>query len=178
MKILPLVLSGCILLAVILLAGSMYVVSEWEQVIVTEFGKPVGEPVTEPGLYFKIPFIQTATSFEKRILEWDGEARDILTSDKETIMVNTMARWKIVEPLKFFQLGRRVRQFPLDVSQNFHQRMRLDDFLDGGSDLFVQDALPVIVSLSLVRMRGRSWPCWKSTKRQKISPGAGCTWKP
>ena len=103
MKILPLVLSGCVLLAVVLLASSIYVVSEWEQVIVTEFGKPVGDPVTEPGLYFKIPFIQTATSFEKRILEWDGEARDILTSDKETIMVNTMARWKIVEPLKFYQ---------------------------------------------------------------------------
>ncbi len=108
MKILPLVLSGCVLLALVLLASSIYVVSEWEQVIVTEFGKPVGEPVTEPGLYFKTPFIQTATSFEKRILEWDGDSKEVLTGDKVAIMVNTTARWKIVEPLKFYKALRSI----------------------------------------------------------------------
>jgi len=89
--------------AATLVYSSAYVVKEWDQVVVTEFGKPVGDPVTEPGLKFKKPFIQTATYFPKRILEWDGEKRDILTSDKETITVNTCARWKIVDPLLFYR---------------------------------------------------------------------------
>lgn len=99
------VLIACLALvvAVIVIAyNSAYTVPEWSQVVITQFGKPVGDPVTEAGIHFKSPFVQTASYFPKRILEWDGEARDILTSDKETIMVNTCARWRIIDPLLFY----------------------------------------------------------------------------
>ena len=87
----------------ILLFNSAYTVAEWEQVVITQFGKPVGDPITEPGLHFKTPFVQKKTTFEKRIMEWDGRPSEILTSDKENLMVNTVARWKIVDPLRFYQ---------------------------------------------------------------------------
>lgn len=86
---------------VVITRGSLYVVDVKSQVIVTQFGKPV-KTTLEPGLYFKIPFIQEVKYFEKRIIEWDGEPSDILTRDKENIGINTWARWKIVDPLNFY----------------------------------------------------------------------------
>lgn len=103
MKIAAFVLLGITGLGLVVLFNSAYIVAEWEQVVVTQFGKPIGDPVTSPGLHFKKPFVQKATYFEKRILEWDGEDRDILTGDKETIRVNTYARWRIVNPLQFYK---------------------------------------------------------------------------
>ncbi|MGR3317901.1 MAG: protease modulator HflC [Candidatus Anammoxibacter sp.] len=81
--------------------GSLYVVDVREQIIVTQFGRPI-RTVTEPGLYGKIPFIQDVRHFEKRAIEWDGESSDILTRDKENIEVNTWALWRIVDPLRFY----------------------------------------------------------------------------
>lgn len=107
MRIAAFVLLGITGLGLVVLFNSAYIVAEWEQVVVTEFGKPV-ESVTSPGLHFKKPFIQKTTYFEKRILEWDGEDLDILTGDKETIRVNTFARWKIVNPLRFYESLRTV----------------------------------------------------------------------
>jgi len=86
---------------IIVASGSFYVVDIKSQSVVTRFGRPVGV-VTEPGLNVKIPFIEKLIYFEKRIIEWDGEPSDILTRDKENIEINTWARWKIVEPLKFY----------------------------------------------------------------------------
>lgn len=103
MKILLAVIVGVLVFGGVAAYNSAFVVIEWEQVVVTQFGKPVGEPITEPGLHFKSPFVQEATYFEKRILEWDGEPRNVLTSDKETIMVNTCARWRIVDALQFYR---------------------------------------------------------------------------
>ena len=85
----------------ILLKSTLYVVDTREQVVVTQFGKPV-RTIIHPGLYSKVPFIQDVKYFEKRVIEWDGESSDILTRDKENIEVNTWALWKIVDPLNFY----------------------------------------------------------------------------
>jgi membrane protease subunit HflC len=115
------ILVAAVILAAALLSGAVYIVDETKQVIITQFGKPVGDPVTNPGIHFKIPFIQKANFFEKRFLEWDGYANQIPTKDKKFIWVDTYARWQISDPLLFFQ---RLR----DESG---AQTRLDDILDG-----------------------------------------------
>ncbi len=110
-----------IIVALIILNGGLYVVQEQEQVIVTQFGKPVGDPITTPGLKFKIPLIQNAHRFEKRFLEWDGDANQLPTRDKRFIWVDTYARWRITDPLKFFQRLRDERR----------AQSRLDGILNG-----------------------------------------------
>ena len=87
----------------ITLSTSVYVTNEAQQVIITQFGRPVGEVVTDAGLHMKIPFIQAANYFEKRFLEWDGVANQVPTRDKRFIWVDTYARWRISDPLLFFQ---------------------------------------------------------------------------
>jgi len=86
---------------IIIASSSFYVVDIKSQCVITQFGRPV-KIVQQPGLKIKTPFIQKAKFFEKRIIEWDGEPSDILTRDKENIGINTWARWKIVDPLKFY----------------------------------------------------------------------------
>ena len=111
-----------VLLGVLFLLGqSAYTVSETEQVIITQFGEPVGEPVMEPGLHFKVPFIQRNNVFEKRFLEWDGNPNQVPTRDRRFIWVDTYARWRITDPLLFFQRLRDERG----------AQSRLDDILDG-----------------------------------------------
>ncbi len=92
-----------VIILVLLAFGVIYTVDETEQVVVTQFGKVVGEPKIDPGLYFKIPFIQHANYFPKNLQEWDGDPGQIPTLDKTFIWVDTFARWKVVDPLKFFQ---------------------------------------------------------------------------
>jgi membrane protease subunit HflC len=106
---------------VAILSGAFYVVGETQQVIITQFGKPTGEPVITPGLKFKTPFVQKANYFDKRFLEWDGEPNQLPTKDKRFIFVDTYARWRITDPLKFFQRLRDERG----------AQSRLDDILDG-----------------------------------------------
>jgi len=79
-----------------------YVVEETDQVIITQFGKPVGEPITEAGLYFKLPFIQEINRIEKRFLPWDGPEREMTTMDKKYIVLDTFARWRIIDPMQYF----------------------------------------------------------------------------
>jgi membrane protease subunit HflC len=109
-----------IILAFLLVSGGIYTVDETEQVVVTQFGKVIDHPKTEPGLYFKIPFIQNANYFPKNLQEWDGDPGQIPTLDKTFIWVDTFARWKIVDPLKFFQT----------VSNLTGALSRLDDIID------------------------------------------------
>jgi len=109
------------LLVLVLISASAYQISEVEQVIITQFGEPVGSPIVEPGLHFKVPFVQRANFFEKRFLEWDGSPNQMPTKDKRFIWVDTYARWRIVDPLKFFQRLRDERG----------AQSRLDDILDG-----------------------------------------------
>ena len=109
------------LVVVAVFGGMFYIVDETQQVIITQFGEPVGEPVVTPGLKIKTPFIQKANFFEKRFLEWDGERNQIPTRDKRFIYVDTYARWQITDPLKYFQRLRDERG----------AQSRLDDILDG-----------------------------------------------
>ena len=109
------------LLLLIVLRGAFYVVKEPEQVVITQFGKPVGDPVTTPGLKVKVPLIQKVHRFDKRFLEWDGDANELPTKDKRFIWVDTYARWKITDPLLFYQRLRDERG----------AQTRLDDILDG-----------------------------------------------
>jgi len=99
----------------------LYIVGESEQTVLTQFGKPIGEAVTEPGPNIKLPFVQTVHRFDKRFLEWDGERNQLPTRDKRFIFVDTYARWRISDPLKFFQRLRDERG----------AQSRLDDILDG-----------------------------------------------
>ncbi len=96
-------------LAAIGLFGCAYTVDQTEQVVLTQFGRPIGEPINAAasrsgaGLHFKLPFVQTANRFEKRILEWDGPPGEMTTRDKLFVVVDTFARWRIADPLKYFQ---------------------------------------------------------------------------
>jgi len=116
-----LVAAGVLVLGFIGFSAASYVVSETDQVVITQFGNPIGEPVSTPGLHFKVPFIQTTNYFDKRFLEWDGSPNQVPTRDKRFIWVNTYARWRIVDPLLFFQRLRDERG----------AQSRLDDILDG-----------------------------------------------
>ncbi len=89
--------------ALLLLTGAVYSVRETEQVIITEFGKPVGEPIFNAGLHFKKPFIQKVNRIERRILEWDGQRTEMPTRDKLYISVDTFGRWRITQPLEYFR---------------------------------------------------------------------------
>jgi len=110
-----------LLVGLFVLVNAAYRITEVNQAIITQFGEPVGSPVTEPGLHFKIPFIQTANMFEKRFLEWDGFPNQVPTRDRRFIWVDTYARWRITDPLLFFQRLRDERG----------AQSRLDDILDG-----------------------------------------------
>jgi membrane protease subunit HflC len=112
-----------IVLGIIVLFGfdGFYIVDETEQVIITQFGEPVGEAITEPGMKFKIPFIQTANYFDKRYLAWDGDRNQVPTKDKKFIFVDTYARWQITDPLQFF----------IRLRDERGAQSRLDDILDG-----------------------------------------------
>ena len=107
--------------------GAAYTVDETEQVVVTQFGRIVGDPKTDPGLKFKIPFIQKANYFNKNLLEWDGDPGQIPTLDKTFIWVDTFARWKIVDPVKFFQT----------VNNRFNAVGKLNDIIDPAVRNFV-----------------------------------------
>lgn len=102
-----------------IISHTLFTVSETEQVIITQFGKPMGTPITEAGLNAKIPFIQTLNSIDKRILEWDGPPSDMPTKDKLYISVDLFARWRIVEPLQYF----------LRLKDERSAQSRLDDIL-------------------------------------------------
>ncbi len=94
---------GFVVLAIaIILSSTCYTVNQTEQVIITQFGKPVGSPITEPGLHFKTPFIQTVNRLEKRFLEWDGAPVGIPTKDKTYIYVDAFGRWRISDPGLYF----------------------------------------------------------------------------
>jgi membrane protease subunit HflC len=121
MKIKPIALIILAIAAIIVIAQSAYIVNETEQVVITQFGKPIGEATTKPGLNFKMPFVQKTNYFEKRYMEWDGDPNQIPTKDKKFIFVDTYARWQITDPLQFFKR--------LTNERGAHSR--LDDIIDG-----------------------------------------------
>jgi len=126
-----------------LLAGSgcFYTLAETEQAIVTEFGRPVGAPVVHAGLHFKKPFVQDVRRFEKRVLRWDGEPREISTREKKFIFIDTMARWRIADPLAFLQ----------SVGNLENAQQRLDNIIDG----VVKDTISSTALIDVVRASTR-----------------------
>lgn len=115
------VVTILILLGIMVVGGSFFVVDETQQVVITQFGDPKGDPVNTSGLKVKVPFIQKANYFDKRFLEWDGDPNQIPTRDKRFIHVDTYARWQIIDPLKYLE---RLRD-------ELGAQSRLDDILDG-----------------------------------------------
>ena len=109
-----------LLAAVVILGGGLFVIDQGEQGIIVQFGEPVGAVVTTPGLHWKRPFIQEVRRFDKRLLAWDGDVSQIPTLGREFIVVDTTARWRIVDPLKFLR----------SVRDELGARTRLDDILD------------------------------------------------
>ncbi|MFO7751126.1 MAG: protease modulator HflC [Desulfobacteraceae bacterium] len=114
------IIIGVVVLAVFVLFNSAYVVDETEQVVITQFGEVMSTPVTTPGLNFRVPFIQRANYFPKNLQAWDGDPGQVPTKDKTYIWVDIFARWKIVDPVKYFQT----------VGNMMSALSRLDDIID------------------------------------------------
>jgi len=152
------ILIGLIVIIIFILFGAVYVVDETEQVVVTQFGKAIGNPKKDPGLYFKLPIIQQANYFPKNLLEWDGDPGQIPTLDKTFIWVDTFARWKIVDPLKFFETANNV----------VNALGRLDDIIDPAVRNFVT-SYPLIET---VRMTNRELDTFEAgvDEVKEISP--------
>ena len=100
-KFFSVIIAIGIISILLIFGGAFYIVNESEQVVITQFGKPVGDPVTSPGLKLKKPFLETANYFDKRFLAWDGEPKQVSTRDKRFININTYARWRISDPLQY-----------------------------------------------------------------------------
>ena len=128
----------------LVLLSSAYTVDIREQVIITQFGKPVGDPVVDPGLHFRTPFIQTVNRLDKRWLEWDGEVDEMRTTEKTPILVDSYARWRISDPLKFF----------LRLRDERTAQTRLDDII--GSE--TRNVLAANNLIEIVRSTDRELP--------------------
>lgn len=138
-------LQGSILILILLLflgfSGAFYTLEEGQQAVIVQFGRPVGEPVTEAGLHFKLPFVQGVRRFEKRLLIWDGDPNQIPTKGREFIWVDTTARWRIADAKKFLE----------SVDTEEGAQSRLDDIIDS----VVRDQVSSSELIELVR--SASW---------------------
>jgi membrane protease subunit HflC len=139
--------------AVLALTGSFYVVEEGQQAVVLQFGRPVGATVSEAGLHFKVPFIQEVRRYDKRLLIWDGDPNQIPTAGREFIWVDSTARWRIVDPLKFLQ----------SVATEAGAQSRLDDIIDS----VVRDLVSANILVELVR--SASWQTPKEEVLEEVS---------
>jgi membrane protease subunit HflC len=144
-----------VLFLLLVISGAFYTVREWEQAVITQFGKVIGEPKTKAGLYFKIPIIQEVNRYEKRILRWDGDPEEIPTRDKRFIYVDTTARWRIVDARKF-------RRVLVTYAQAY---AKLDDIIDA----VVRDYVSANPLVELVR--STDWmPTLEKGKKSVTSP--------
>jgi membrane protease subunit HflC len=132
-----------IFVAVLIFGGAFYIVNESEQVVITQFGKPVGDPITTPGLKIKTPFLETANYFDKRFLAWDGEPKQVSTRDKRFININTYARWRISDPL----------QYAKSLSDESRAKNRIGSVLEGAT----QNAIAKHDLIELVRTTNRDY---------------------
>ncbi len=128
-----------LVIASVIVSASFYTLDETEQAIVVQFGAPVGEPITQPGLHFKRPFIQEVRRFDKRLLAWDGDPNQIPTRGEQFISVDTTARWRIIDPLKFLQ----------SVGDERGAQLRLNDILDS----VVRDQISASDLVEIVRSK-------------------------
>jgi len=126
----------------IILGDAFFTVDETEQVVITQFGQPIGNAITQAGLYMKIPFIWEIHRFEKRFLKWDGYPNQIPTKDKKYIWVDTTARWRIADPLKFLK----------SVGNERNAQGRLDDIIDSATRDFISRNLLIEIVRSTNRI--------------------------
>src|SRR5215510_9760000 len=133
-----------VVLLVIIAGGTFYQVDETEQVIVTQFGEPARAPITTPGLKVKVPFMQTVHRFDKRILEWDGLPEQFPTLEKQFITLDTTARWRIADPLRFLQ----------SVGDERAAQSRLDDLVNSAA----RDVISSHLLIQAVRTFARELP--------------------
>jgi len=127
MKTKSILIISLVIIILIGLNSSVFIVQEKDQVVITQFGKPVGKAIVEPGMYFKLPLIQVANYFEKRYMEWNGDPNQVPTKDKKFIFVSTYARWQITDPLQFFKR----------LTNERGAQSRIDDILDGDTRNFI-----------------------------------------
>lgn len=132
-----------VIVGLIVVGGSLYSIDQTQQVVITQFGEPIGDPIIEPGLRVKIPFVQKVNYFERRILSWDGLPTEVPTKDKRFIWVDTTARWRIVDPLKFLQ----------SVGTERTALGRLDDIIDSAT----RNQITSHLLYELVRDSGREF---------------------
>ena len=137
-----------------LLFNAAYMVDEREQAVITQFGKVIGNPVTEPGLKFKVPFLHKANYFPKHLLIWDGIPGQVPTQDKTYIFVDTFARWRIVDPIKFFQT----------VSNETSALIRLDGIIDPA----VRNLISSNPLVEIVRNTDRAMDTFIESDEQRI----------
>lgn len=159
MKGAPKTIMGIFVVLVVLalsgfLSGAVFIVDEVQQVVITQFGKPVGSPITDAGLHFKKPIIQQAHYFEKRLLDWDGDPNQIPTKDKKYIWVDTIARWRIVDALKFLQ----------SVGNELGAHGRLDDIINSAT----RDVITSQLLVEAVRNTNRILEAGKSESEDVI----------
>lgn len=148
--------STSLIIAVIIILNSFFTLREDEQAIITQFGRPVGDSVTSAGLKFKIPLIQKVIRFDKRILEWDGAANEIPTSDDKYVFIDAFARWKISDPLKFYKAARNERT----------AQSRLDDVIDG----IVRDEISNRQMVEIIRSTDREMEAYdQGDKKQSTA---------
>lgn len=151
----PAAILIALVVLLVLVFGSLFVVSEYEQAVVTRFQKPV-RTVPEPGLHLKIPVIERVLRFDKRILEWDGYPEQIPTNDNKYIYLDTMARWRIVDPLLFLQSLRDERR----------AQSRLDDIIDAAA----RDMVASHVLIDAVRTSDRILEIPQEDSRFELDP--------
>jgi membrane protease subunit HflC len=142
-KLISIIITVGIFAAVLIFGGAFYIVNESEQVVITQFGKPVGDPITTPGLKIKTPFLETANYFDKRFLAWDGEPKQVSTRDKRFININTYARWRISDPL----------QYAKSLSDESRAKNRIGSVLEGAT----QNAIAKHDLIELVRTTNRDY---------------------
>lgn len=133
------ILGGLVVLLAALVSASTYTLDETEQAVVVQLGAPVGDPVTTPGLHFKLPLIQEVRRFDRRLLSWDGDPNQIPTRGEQFISVDTTARWRIADPLVFMQR----------VQNESGARLRLSDILDS----VVRDHISASELVEIVRSK-------------------------
>ncbi len=165
MKIKYIVVIALVVVAGFLFYASAYVVDETEQVVITQFGKVVDEPKTEPGLYFRLPFIQRPNYFLKNIQAWDGEPGQIPTRDKTYLWVDAFARWRIDDPVAFFKT----------VTDRFSGLKRLDDIINPAvrnavtSHELIETVRNSNRSMTTLEGKGSSQPDLITTGREKLN---------
>jgi len=141
-KFLVYLVAILLFVALIVILDAFYIIDETEQVVITQFGKPVGQPIADAGLHLKVPFVQKVNYFEKRLLEWDGIPAEILAKDKKFILVDTYARWRIANPLKFFT----------SVVSEDGAQTRLDNIIEAAT----RDRVTANVLIEVVRTSNRT----------------------